>query len=107
MTLYYCFDQRDFEYETAEYTKEDVINFLLRYYLNTTETATQFTRDLLSKMYDEDLIELSYLEEDDDFRDYVAQLNEEDAYACYLEAREYESDPLGYYGLSRSDFFRG
>lgn len=107
MTLYYCFDEREFEYDSVEYKKEDVINFLLRYYVNTAEPATQFTRDLLSKMYDEDLIELSYLEEDDDFRDYIAQLNEEDAYECYLETREYESDPLGYYGVSRSDFFRG
>ena len=107
MTLYYCFDECDFEYDSADYTKEDVINFLLRYYLNTTETATPFTKDLLSKMYDEDLIELDYLENDDNFRDYVAELNEDDAYTAFLDAREYANDPLGYNGLSVSDFFRG
>ena len=106
MILSYCFDECDFEYE-ADYTPENVINFLLRYYVYSTESANEFTRELIAKMYADDLIQLDYLEEDEDFRDYIAELHEDEAYTAYLDARDYCNDPLGYNGLSASDFFRG
>lgn len=103
MLLYYCFDECDFEYE-GDYTQEDVINFLYHYYLYSSESPNEFTRELLIKMYTDELINLDYLADDDDFRDYIAELNEDDAYVAFLDARDRYNDPLGYHGLSVRDF---
>lgn len=106
MTLYYCFDECDFEYE-ADYTEENVINFLYHYYVYSSESPNEFTRELLVQMYADGFIQLDYLEDDDDFRDYITELNEDDAYTAFLDACDYYNDPLGYHGLSVRDFIEG
>ena len=61
----------------------------------------------IRELFSADLINTEYLDDDEDFKEWMSDRYSDNAYEAYKECCDYASDPLGYYGLSASDFFRG
>lgn len=92
MRLYYSNEKDDFEYEIDyDETKEALEDIL-----------NEYSKEKIIKMVLEEFDIQSELEEyfHDDIKDYY----EKEAWDYYEDTQAYVSDPMGYHGLSDSDF---
>ena len=101
MVLYMSIDDHDFEYELS---KDEIADFLVDQMLkesgvdnmHSTRKVVRYMIDTLDLVYDEDFLS-NYTEE---IKEYFYEEIEE----AYRDAEEQSRDPLGYVGMSQSDF---
>lgn len=92
--IYYDFDDNEFLYEADEYRLNEYIETLFENeYSVTKEQAQRIIENFdlyesLEEIYEEQI------------KDFFEDL----AYEEYVDSCEYRKDPLGYYGISNSDF---
>ncbi len=107
MILHYSFgdDYRNYDFD-YEIDNQDVQNGIAQivepYSKDIAKSTTEYTqRKIASFIKDNEIEETMFEKYEDELKEYF----EEEARESYEASKEYEKDPLGYYGMSQKDFF--
>lgn len=115
MTLNYCFGEDSFEYELStedqrncvdSLPKELLVDIFSEYQEEMDSEELAEIKEDLAKGNEKTLRDWAYemFDELEEFKEIAEEYFEDEAREQYEDEREYHRDPMGYYGLSQSDF---
>lgn len=92
--LNYTFDDEDYTY-SVDY--EEFQDFITNEFASTYGLIYETANNIIEDMDLWDLLE-------EDYQEAILEHFEEEARESFLDYKEHQKDPLGYYGVSESDF---